>query len=377
MEDSTMGHWYRGKALSIWLVILALSLSADLLGSTGAPKAGANNAITELASPGNIVQFVRDRFEIPESAAVNAQVVRPTGLPHFYQTVVTVDDGKQKRALNAFITDDGQCFALGSLFALEGATVADIVKCVRQATALPGEAKVTVGAFAATPFRNFLRSTVTVELGTQTQKGDLYVSRDRRVGILGLALPFRRDFVQSLIDTRNQPSVGPPDARVTIVEYADLECLKCALFQKFLETEFLPKYNPRVRVVFKEFPLYFHTWSTMGAVANECAYQLAASSFLPYRSMIYSNQPTINSTNVRERLLDLGEQAGLDRARLGMCLDSKASLGRVDYSRHEGEILGVNGTPTFAINGRVVVDFTPSSFYKEVDEALAAAHNQH
>ncbi len=372
-----MGHRQTVGSLAAYFTILTLVSSVGLFADTSSSQTGAGNAINEVASPANVVQFVRDRFEIPESTAVNAQPVRPSALPHFYRTVVTVDDGKQKRALNAFITDDGQCFALGSIFALDGATVADIVKCVRQAAALPEAARVTVGAFSATPYRNFLRSSVTVKFGTKSQKGDLYISRDRRVGFLGLALPFAKDFVKSLIDTMNQPSVGPPDAPVTIVEYADLECPHCALFQKFLDTEFLPEYSSRVRVIFKEFPLSFHTWSAVGAEANECAYQIDSSTFLPYRSMIFANQITINATNVRDRLLNLGEQAGVNRARLGMCLDSKASLGRVNSSRQEGEILGINGTPTFAINGRVVMDLTPSNFYKVVDEALAAAHNQH
>ncbi len=372
-----MVNGHRERTLTVCLAIFWVISSVRVLGSTGPGRSGHLSGINEPASPANVVQFVRDRFGIPESAVVNAQPVKPSALPHFYQTIVTVDDGGNKRALNAFITDDGQCFALGSLFALEGATVADIVKCVRQAAALSDSAKVSVGAFTSTPFKNFLRSTVTVQVGTKSQKGDVYISRDYRVGFLGLALPFRRDFVESLINARNQPSIGPVDAPVTIFEYADLECPHCALFQKFLETEFLPKYNSRVRIVFKEFPLSFHTWSAVGAVANECAYQIDPASFLPFRSMIFGNQSTINAANVRERLLNLGEEVGLDRARLSMCLDTKASHGRVDSSRAEGEFLVINGTPAFVINGRVLPDLTPSTFYKVVDEELTAAHIQH
>jgi len=149
------------------------------------------------------------------------------------------------------------------------------------------------------------------------------VTRNHRTGILGLVLPFRRDFVERLIDAKDQPSAGPADARVTIVEYADLECPTCAYFQKFLDSEFFPHYGKKVRVVFKEFPLTFHTWSTTAAVGNECAYQIDPSKFLNYRTLIFTNQEIINATNVREQLLHLGEQAGLNPFTLSSCLDTK------------------------------------------------------
>lgn len=363
-----------GRVLELFCGLLIIMPSMWLFGDARQAGLAENKGITELASPANVVQYVRDRFEIPKSTKVDAEPVQHSGSPYLYQTVITVDDGEQKRALNAFITDDGQCFALGSLFVLNGASVADIAKCVREATTLPATAKITVGAFTGTPFKDLIRSTVTVEVGTKAQKSELFVTRDRRIGILGLALPFRRDFVEQLINTKNQPSVGAAQAPVTIVEYADLECPTCALFQKFLETEFLPKYGSKVRIIFKEFPLSFHEWSMSAAVANECAYQIDPSAFLGYRSMIFENQAAISAANVRDRLLGLGEQAGVDRARLSSCLDSKASLSRVDSSRKEAQILGINGTPTFSINGRIVLNPSPAVFYKTVDEALSEGH---
>jgi len=365
-----------GRVLALSCGLLILAPSAWLVADVHQPGRTEDKEIADLASPANVAQYVRDRFQIPETTKVDAEPVQHSRLPHFYQTVVTVDDGKQKQAINAFISDDAQCFALGSVFALGGASEADIIRCVREAAALPATAKVAVGAFTGTPFKNFLRSTVTVEVGTKAQKGELFITRDRRVGILGLALPFRRDFVEQLIDTKNQPSIGAAQAPVTIVEYADLECPGCAAFQRFLETEFLPKYKSKVRIVFKEFPLSFHEWSTTAAVANECAYQIDAATFFGYRSMIFGNQTTISAANARERLLGLGEQAGLNRTRLSSCLDSEASLGRIEASRKEAQILGISKTPTFFVNGRMVIGPSETTFYKIVDETLATASKQ-
>ena len=219
-----MRRWEYRKVLMLSWGLLIFGPCMCLYGDTRHPGNTEDKVITQLASPTNIIQYVRDRFEIPESTRVEAAPVEHSPVPHFYQTVVTVDDGKQRRAINAFITEDAQCFALGSIFALNGASEAEIVRCVREAAALPATAKVTVGAFMGTPFKDLLRSTVTVEQTGKAEKGEIYVTRDRRVGILGLALPFRRDFVEQLIDTKNQPSIGPAQAAVTIVEYADLEC---------------------------------------------------------------------------------------------------------------------------------------------------------
>lgn len=325
-----------------------------------------------LASPANISQYLRDRLQVPDDVPVNVTPLQRSGVPHFYQMLVTIPDGKQSRVFNAFLSDDARCFAVGSAFALNGASEAEIIRCIRQAASLPASAKVTIGTFVKSPL-GLLRSAVTVELGGRSETAAVFLTPDRRAGILGVVWPYRRDFVEQLTNTQDQPSAGAAHARVTIVEYADLECPRCAYYQKFLESEFLPKYGSRVRIVFKEFPLSFHPWSTTAAVANECAYQIDPSEYLAYRSSIFANQDDITTVNLRDRLLRLAQMQGLNRVELGACLDSKASKGRVNADRLEAETLGINGTPTFVVNGRVVLNpLSPTAFYETVDEALAA-----
>ena len=352
--------------LAIWTPLMLATQSAGIHPQVGIPAA---------VSPANIVQYVRDRFEVPQTVTVDVQPVHRSSFPHFYQTSVTLDDRKQRRVSDVFITDDARCFIAGNLFAMTGTTSAEIARCVRDAVKLPATAEVTVGSFAKTGFPGFLKSSVSVRDGTNVQTGELYITQDHHTGIFGLVLPYRRDFVEQLIDTRNQPSVGSADARVTIVEYADLECPMCAYFQKFLESELLPHYAEKVRIVFKEFPIASHPWSTTAAMANECAVQIDPSKFVNYRTLIFANQESISPTNLREQLLSLGEQAGLNRASLSSCLDAKSSQGRIEASRNEAQTLGVNKTPTFFVNGRIVVGIrSAQSFYAIIDEALAAPH---
>ena len=369
-----MIRWNRHILLALLCSTFMLATWNPLFGDTQHVASTLKPGVPAAATPANIIQYVRDRFEVPAAVRVDAEPLHQAPIPRFYQTAVTLDDGKQKRVSDVFITTDALCFVVGNIFALNGATHAEIVRCVREAAKLPATAEVTVGPFVSSAFPDFVQSTVTVRDGPKVQSGELFVTRDHRAGVLGLVLPFRRDFVERLIDTKNQPSVGPAQARVTIVEYADLECPSCAYFQKFLEGEFLPRYGSKVRIVFKEFPLPSHPWSTTAAVANECGFLIDPSKFVNYRTLIFGNQEAITVTNVREQLLRLGEQAGLNRLNLSSCLDANASLTRIEACRKEAQALGVSKTPTFFVNGRMVAGVpSATAFYAIVDEAMANA----
>jgi protein-disulfide isomerase len=354
--------------------VFLLFIGGNVLGGeTGRPQDARAPATNELASPGRIVQYVRDRFEVPESVKLTAEPLGNSQFPVFLQTTVTSDDGKEKRATNVFITKDGRCFVLGNVFALREGSAAELIRCIREAAKVPPQIDLKIGTFDKTPYPQFLKSLITANDGKKTQTGEVFTTKDRRTGILGFVFPFREDFVRSMIKTKDVPSQGSRNAPVTIVEYADLECPTCARLQQFLEKEFLPKYGDKVRVIFKEFPLPGHDWSHTAAVANECAYQINPSAFANYRSLIFASQSAINASNVREFLLSLGDDAGVDRSRLAVCIDSKASLSRVEAARQEGEDLGVNKTPTSFVNGRIIIGLpSEAAFEKIVDEELLA-----
>jgi protein-disulfide isomerase len=349
-------------------------MGANVLGGeTGSLLDARAAGAAGLASPGKIIQYVRDRFEVPESVKLTAEPLGNSQFPVFYQTVVTTDDGKERRANNVFITKDGRCFVLGNVFALQEGSSAELLRCVREVTKLPLQTELKIGTFHKTPYPQFLKSVITASDGKHTQTAEIFITKDRRTGILGIVTPFREDFVRGMIKTKDVPSLGPSNAPVTVVEYADLQCPTCALLHEFLEKKLQPKYGDKLRVIFKEFPLPQHDWSTTAAVANECVYEINPSAFLGYRTLIFANQNAINASNVRELLLRLGGDAGVDRSRLAACIDSKASLSRVEAGRQEGQDLGMNKTPTSFVNGRIVIGLpSEATFDKIVAEALLA-----
>jgi len=333
------------------------------------------SAAESAVSADRIVQYVRQRFGVPETVKLTADALHSSSFPGFYETVVTSDDGKQKRPNNVFVTKDSHYFIMGNLFPVVSDPKAEFERRAREVFKVPAATELTVGPFAKSAFPEFLKSTLTANNGKNKQTGDVWMTRDGKIGILGNVLPFQED-AERIIVTRNQPSTGPANAPVTIVEYADLQCPTCARFHEFLEKELLPKYQGKVRVIFKEFPLPSHDWSHTAAVANECGYQIDPSAFAAYRSLIFGHQSSITVANVRDSMLEYGVDAGIDRLRLAACIDSKASLPRIEAATREAEKLGVTSTPTSFVNGRLVVGATPEQFYKVIDEALATRRPQ-
>lgn len=325
-------------------------------------------------TPDKVVTFIREHFSIPETTKMNADPFRDSPFPDYYQTMVTVDDGKQKKSQLVFATKDGRYLILGNMFPLTGGR-SQLEPQLRSIFKLPPTAQLKVSP-AKSAFPEYSEVAVTVTDGSKKQLQSFFLSKDERIllaGLYSLGASTERDVLRTIV-TENQPSVGPARAPVTIVEYADLECPSCARMHDFLEKQLLPKYGNKVRIIFKEFPLPIHNWSSTAAIANQCAYQISPSTFMNFRSRIFSNQSLINVTNVRDQMLSLGEQAGVDRVKLAACIDSKASLPRVEKGLREGQVLGVSSTPTFFVNGKILAGATtPEVFFKTVDEALAAA----
>jgi protein-disulfide isomerase len=182
----------------------------------------------------------------------------------------------------------------------------------------------------------------------------------------------RKDIVQ-LISLEDEATQGPATAPVTLVEYSDMECPVCARFHETLETDIIPKYGDKLRVVFKEFPLTsIHDWALTAAVATQCTYQIDPAKYVPFRSLVYKDQSTLDADHIRDKLLHLAAEAGIDNMKLASCIDSQASLPRVEAGSREAQALGITQTPTSFINGRAVVGAPPlADIYKLIDEALS------
>ncbi|HEY6293820.1 MAG TPA: thioredoxin domain-containing protein [Terriglobia bacterium] len=339
----------------------------------------APSAKDDAPSPDRVLHFVREKFGVVSTTKLTIASFDPSPDPNYYQTVVTIDDGKQPKQQPLSVSKDGRYLLLGDMMALYGEIGASAVQYIRDTFKVPANVNLTAGALHASKYPGFLNLTVTASNGVSSQNQDFLVTEDKKFLNLGssvfdLSIDPRREALRTM-SLKDQPVQGSAKAPVVIVEYADLECPSCARMHQYLEDQFMPKYKDKVRIVFKEFPLPLHPWGETGAIANECAYQIDPSKFLPYRTLIFQHQSEIdavqtNASQVRDFLLNYGQQAGLDRGKLAACFDAQASKARVDEGHHEGELLSVAQTPTLFVNGKVLPGPSPDILTQAVEDAL-------
>ncbi len=250
-----------------------------------------------------------------------------------------------------------------------------IARFIRERFGVPANVKLTVGPFRNTFDPQLLEATVTVDDGKQKKDQRVFVSRDGAHLFVGEMYDLGTDPVATALHTisiQNEPSQGASRAPVTIVEYADLQCPLCARLHEFFENDLLKKYDGKVRVVFKDFPLVtIHDWAEKAAQASKCAYQINPEAYVNFRSLVFRNQTGINALNARDMLLNLASQAGINSLRLAQCMDSQALRARVELDLREGQKLGIDSTPTCYVNGRLVKGFpSPEAYYQVIEEAL-------
>ncbi len=159
------------------------------------------------------------------------------------------------------------------------------------------------------------------------------------------------------------------DGRVTVVEYLDLECPSCrAAFPgvERLKTE----YGERVTFDVRHFPIPSHRNAELAAVAVEAAGAQGKRDEM-FRLMFDAQQEWGGQqTSQRAVFVRFAQQLGLDQAAFGTALDDPALRERVLAQRSEGSKAGVQGTPTFFING---TKFTGAPSYDALKAAIEKA----
>jgi protein-disulfide isomerase len=250
-----------------------------------------------------------------------------------------------------------------------------IIRFVRDRFSIPDSVKITMTDPRESAYPDFLETTLTLDDGKDKRSQPFFVSKNLRYLVEGSIFNLGgdpREEIVRLISLQDQAAQGPANAPVTLVEYSDLECPVCAHLQEELETDVVPKYGNKLRVVFKEFPLVIiHDWALTGAIAAQCTYQIDPTKYVAFRSAVFKNQESLTAEHARDMLLHFGAEAGVDNMKLAACIDSRDSLSRVEANMREGEALGVGETPTSFINGRTLVGGPPSAdIYKLIDEAM-------
>jgi protein-disulfide isomerase len=162
----------------------------------------------------------------------------------------------------------------------------------------------------------------------------------------------------------DDPYLGPMDAPVTIIEFSDFECPYCKRFRDETLDQLLQAYEGKIRFVFRDFPVHGESAVKM-AEAAECAHD--QDRFWEYHDKLFSNQSALDVASLKSYASDLG----LDAAVFNDCLDTGKHTAEVQKDSQDAQTLGVNGVPTFFINGVLIEGAQPfSAFQQVIDAAL-------
>ncbi len=165
------------------------------------------------------------------------------------------------------------------------------------------------------------------------------------------------------VSVDDDPSIGPKNAPVTIVEFSDFYCGYCKRFHDETLDALFEEYGDQIRYVYRDFPV---VGGVDPAMAAECADDQGA--FWDYHDELFVDPRSYTSAG---SLVDLAVALDLDEEEFSECLGNSTHEDEINNDLKDGQSYGVTGTPTFFINGVRLVGAQPLSAFKAIiDEAL-------
>ena len=169
---------------------------------------------------------------------------------------------------------------------------------------------------------------------------------------------------------------GNPNAPVTLEEFGDFQCPTCGTYYsevKKIEAEF----GERLRVIFRELPLVpMHEHALLAAQAAEAAGLQGEDKFWAMHDKLYENQTKWKEEkDLVPVFVDYAKQIGLDADRFMKDLNGEKVAQRIFQDGKRAHSLGLNGTPSFFINGKEAKgdQWNPDGLRQMIKDAVAVA----
>jgi protein-disulfide isomerase len=163
-------------------------------------------------------------------------------------------------------------------------------------------------------------------------------------------------------------ALGPANATVTITEYASMTCPHCAAFNETVFPKIKSEYidTGKVRYVFREFPLDIK--AAAGSMLSRCIARGDGAKYFAVTDMLFRQQNDWAMKNTTETLTRIGKQAGLSQQAIEDCLKDQALLDKIAADqKYAAEVLKVDSTPTFFLNGEKIKGETS---FEEFDKRI-------
>jgi len=176
----------------------------------------------------------------------------------------------------------------------------------------------------------------------------------RQDNVAGAALNY-----ETGVTADGNPYKGSADAPLQMVLYSDFLCGHCSGLAASLE-QISPEYieTGKLKVIFKNYA-FMTPESILAAEASECALDQDADAFWRYHDLLYNSQGRGLAAYTPSALKVYAEELGLDEEAFEQCLDGGSKAAAVQVDVDEGVAAGVQGTPTWFINGQMVPGAVP------------------
>lgn len=168
------------------------------------------------------------------------------------------------------------------------------------------------------------------------------------------------------VDIAGAPTLGPPDAPVTVVEFSDYECPACRGTHEVVK-QVRAAYGGRVQWIYKEYPLKRHKDAFKAAEASHCAEDQGK--FWEYQERLFT-APDLSP----DKLVSMAVELGMSQEKFSQCLQDSIHKPLVEKNVRDAVQAGLDRTPSFMINGKVYAG-SPSldTFRGMIDEELRRA----
>ena len=167
-------------------------------------------------------------------------------------------------------------------------------------------------------------------------------------------------------------AIGPANATVTITEFASMTCPHCAAFNEQVFPRIKKEYidTGKIRYIFREFPLDIK--AAAGSMLTRCIANGDAQKYFAVTDMLFRSQSDWVTKNTTETLTRIGKQAGLSQSQVEACLKDQALLDKIAADqKYASEVLRVDSTPTFFINGeKIKGEASFEEFAKKINPLL-------
>ena len=257
---------------------------------------------------------------------------------------------------------------------------------VRSQFNVPGDLELSIGARKPSQFPGYDTLPITLSHGAKHTVIDFLISADGKTLVHMDTFSLVNSPFFS-IDVAGRPIRGNPAAKVTVINFDDLECPYCARMHQVLFPATLNRYKDKVRFIYKDNPLAeIHPWAIHAAVDANCLGTQSNDLYWVYVDYIHTHGEEVAGGENRDQAKSIAaldriarQQAMLAKLDAGQAANLEACIVKQDDTQvrasiAQAEALGADGAPALFVEGERIVGAVPEAqLWKVIDRALRDA----